>query len=165
MTEKEKVIAELQQYLRNIAVFSSEASAIIPDGIYSPETAEQIRSFQHRMGLAPTGVTDYLTFDALVRENRQVKEESRQPVMVAPIDNTDLPLYYGMENELVEKLKIMLNALADRHGNFNSLERNALFDRETEQEVMRWQKVIFAKENGRVDKFTWNTLSDYYLMK
>ncbi len=164
MTEREKVIAELQQYLRNIAKASSDGSAIIPDGIYSQETKEAVRAFQRQAGLEETGVTDYRTFDALVRENRKVIEESRLPNQVSPIGNSDLPLYYGMENEFVEKLKVMLNSVAQRHGNFNFLERDAVFDRETENEVQRWQSVIFTEENGVVDKLTWNTLSNYYLM-
>ena len=157
------MIAELQQYLRNIAKASSDAPATIPDGIYSEETRNEVAAFQQRSGLAETGEVDFFTFEALVKENRRVLEENSLPVQVAPIKNSDLPLYYGMENEFVEKLKIMLNSVADRHSNFNQLERNAVFDRETEDEVRRWQSVIYTTENGIADKFTWNTLSDYYL--
>ncbi len=165
MTEREVFIAEIQQYLRNIAKASSDVPAIIPDGIYSEETKEAIRGFQRSTGLAETGEVDFLTFDALVTENRRLLEERKQPNQVVSISNGDLPLYYGMENKLVEKLKAMLNLVADKHGNFNQLEGNALFDRDTENEVKRWQGVIFAEENGIVDKTTWNTLSDYFLLK
>ena len=165
VTEKERVIAEIQQYLRNIARSVSDEPTVIPDGIYSDDTKRAVSDFQRSVGLAETGVTDYATFDALVKENRRVISESRSPKQVMPIKNSDLPLYYGMENEFVEKLKIMLNSVADKHGNFRNLERNAVFDRETENEVKRWQKVVFTEENGVVDKFTWNTLSEYYLIK
>ena len=165
MTEKETVIAELQQYLRNIAKASSDAPAVIPDGIYSQETREAVADFQRRKGLSETGTVDFVTFEALVKENRRALEENRPPNQVAPITNGDLPLYYGMDNEFTEKLKIMLNSVADRHGNFNHLERNSFFDRETEAQVKRWQNVIFTEENGVVDKITWNSLSDYYLLK
>lgn len=158
------VILELQQYLRNIAKASSDEPAVIPDGIYSEETKEAVRDFQRSMGLDETGTVDYFTFDALVKENRRVIDENALPNQVAPITNSDLPIYYGMENSFVQKLKIMLNSVAERHSNFKMLESNAVFDRKTEEEVKRWQGVIFTEQNGVVDKFTWNTLSDYYLL-
>lgn len=164
MTEKEKVIYEIQQYLRNISKSRSDEPAIIPDGIFSSETENSVRDFQGLMGLDVTGRVDYLTFDALVRENQRVIEEGKAPVQVMSIENSDLPLYYGKENEFVEKLRIMLDFVADKHSNFKHLERGKVFDRETESEVKRWQRVIAVADNGVVDKFTWNSLAEYYFL-
>lgn len=164
MTEKEKAVFEIQQYLRNIAKAGSDAPAIIPDGIFSEETAENVRAFQRAKGLAVTGRIDFETFEALRDESERVISEASLPVQVTGIGNEDLPLSYGDENELVEKLKIMLNFVADAYGNFSSLERNGIFDRDTEEAVRRWQAVIFEEETGKVDKITWNSLANYYLL-
>ncbi len=165
VTEKEKVIFEIQQYLRNIAKSQSDAPAIIPDGIFSEETRQQVKKFQESVGLKVTGTVDYATFSALVKENERVSFQFSEPVQVTAIGNEDLPLSYGDENRFVEVLKTMLNFVAQSYGNFNALERNAIFDRDTEREVKRWQSVIFVEENGRVDKLTWNTLADFYLIR
>lgn len=165
MTEKEKVITEIQQILRRIAKSESDVPAIIPDGIYSEETSGAVRDFQRRYGLAVTGKVDYSTFEALVRENERLIFENSPPLQVLPIGNEDLPLSYGDENEAVEKLKIMLNALADKHGNFLPLVRNSLFDADTREMVRKWQSVIFTRETGEVDKETWNSLVSYYLIQ
>lgn len=164
MTEKEKVIYEIQQYLRNISKSRNDDSAIIPDGIYSAETADAVREFQRIMGLETSGRVDYPTFYALVKENQRGISENELPVQVMPIKNENLPLYYGMENEFVEKLRIMLDFAADKHRNLIPVGRGSNFDRNTEDAVRLWQKVVFAEENGVVDKYTWNTLAEYYLL-
>ncbi len=164
MTEKERVIFEIQQYLRNIAKSESDAPAIIPDGIFSEETSEAVKAFQRKKGLGVTGKVDFVTFEALRDESERVVFEASLPVQVTAIGNEDLPLIFGDENELVEKLKIMLNAVSDACGNFPSLERDSVFDRDTEKAVRRWQAVIFEQETGEVDKITWNSLATYYLL-
>lgn len=164
MTEKEKVIFEIQQKLRNISKGQSDAPAIIPDGIFSDETKKAVTDFQKSHNLNQTGRVDFATFEELKRENERVLFRESLPVQVMRIRNEDFPISYGDENEFVEKLKIMLNLVADRHKNFSSLERNSVFDRDTEDQVRKWQAVTFTRETGVVDKETWNSLAAYYLL-
>lgn len=164
MTEKEKVIFEIQQYLRNISKAESDAPAIIPDGIFSEETAEAIRAFQREKELTETGKVDFETFEALRNENGRVLFEASLPVQVMAIRNDDLPLSYGDENDFVEKLRIMLGSVADDYSGFPLVERGRKFDSDTERAVKRWQSVIFEDETGVVDKITWNSLATYYLI-
>jgi len=164
LTEKEKVIFEIQQKLRNIYKGQGDDPAIIPDGIFSDETKRAVTDFQKSQNLTRTGKVDFATFEALKTENERVLFRESLPVQVMRIRNEDFPLSYGDENEFVEKLKIMLNLVADRHKNFSSLERNSIFDRDTEEQVRRWQAVTFTRETGVVDKETWNSLASYYLL-
>lgn len=164
MTEKEKAVFEIQQYLRNIAKAESDAPAIIPDGIFSEETAEKVRAFQQKKGLDVTGQVNFATFEALRDESERVIYEAALPVQLMAIGNDDLPLVYGDENEFVQKLKMMLNKASDNYGNFPRLKRDSRFDEDTETAVRRWQAVIFEEETGKVDKITWNSLANYYLL-
>lgn len=164
MTEKEKVIFEIQQYLRNLAKSVSGEPAIIPDGIFSDETADEVRNFQMKNGLPVTGRVDFATFEALKKENARVLFEASLPLQVTGIGNEDLPLSYGDDSTFVETLKIMLNAVADRHGNFPALSRDSIFDTETQAAVRKWQEVVFVPITGEVDKVTWNSLAEYYLL-
>ena len=164
LTEKERTIFEIQQYLRNIAKSESDEPAIIPDGIFSVETAEYVRNFQKSKGLNTTGRVDFATFEALRDENERVVFEASLPIQVMAIGNEDLPLSYGDENDFVQKLKMMLNFVADAYDNFPKLKRDSFFDEDTEEAVRRWQSVIFVPETGEVDKITWNSLATYYLI-
>lgn len=164
MTEKERVIFEIQQYLRNIAKAESDEPAVIPDGIFSEETAEYVRAFQKNKGLDVTGKVDFATFEALRDENERAIFEASLPIQVMAIGNEDLPLSYGDENDFVQKLKMMLDFVADAYGNFPKLKKDSFFDKDTEEAVRRWQSVIFVPETGEVDKITWNSLAAYYLI-
>lgn len=78
LTEREEVIYEIQQSLRNIAKSKSDEPAIIPDGIFSGETKKAVLDFQQAMGLEETGVVDFITFEALRKENERVILVSRE---------------------------------------------------------------------------------------
>ena len=165
MTDKKTAIAELQQWLRNIQKSESDSPAIIPDGIFSPETTEIVKKFQQNKGLEATGIVDYLTWELIKQEDALVTSRRRPPKQVAPITNEDLPLVKGMNNEFTQKLKIMLNSVAERNANFSFLDIETEIDDAAVNEIKRWQRVAFFDETGVVDKETWNSLADYYLLK
>lgn len=164
MTERERVIAELQQYLRNIAKNESDEPAIIPDGIFSEETKKAVEDFQRQRGLTATGVVNYETWEALVRANRRAVYENTLPIQVAPIKNSDLPLTLGMNNPFVGTLKLMLDRVAEGYGNFSKTTDGNTFDEATRGQVIRWQEVAFLEKSGEVDRETWDSLARFYLL-
>lgn len=165
MREKEKVIYEIQQMLRNISKSNNDAPAIIPDGIFSEETRELVSDFQRSSGLPVTGSVDYRTFEKLKKENAKAVFLKKPPLQVIAIENEDLPLYYGDDNEFVRMLKIMLSSVADRHENFERLGADSLFDLDTQNALKQWQAVTFTEETGVADKGTWNSIASFYLTK
>lgn len=164
MTEKEKAVAELQQWLRNINKSSNDAPTIIPDGKYSTETRLYVEKLQREKGLSPTGVVDYATWEAIRLENEIALQQESLPLQVAPIKNENLPLKRGDDNLFVDALKLMLGLVAERFANFDfTAERG--FGEKTEEAVRHWQNIAFIDETGQADKPTWNSLAAFYLMK
>ena len=163
MTDKQKAITELQQWLRNVMKSESDDPAIIPDGIFSSETRIEVESFQRERGLPVTGIVDLVTWEALREADRLVTLERELPRQVAPISNEDLPLTIGLDNKFTDTLKLMLNHVAEIYRNFEFIEEEG-FSEATERNVRRWQSVAFLAETGEVDKATWNSLADFYLM-
>lgn len=164
MTDKQKAISELQQWLRNIMKNASDDPAIIPDGIFSSETRFEVESFQRERGLPVTGIVDLATWEALREASLMVDFNREAPRQVAPISNEDLPLIRGMNNKFTDTLKLMLNHVAENYRSFEFVEEQG-FAEATQRNVRRWQSVAFLAETGEVDKATWNTLSDFYLMQ
>ena len=165
MTDRERAITELQQYLRNIARKKSDEPAIIPDGIYSAETKKAVEDFQRQSGLTVTGVVNFETWEALVRENRRAAYESSLPIQVAPVLNEDLPLKRGDEGSLVSTLKLMLDKVAAGYGNFPEGTSGGIFDVTTEGQVIRWQEIAFIEKSGQADRETWDSLAQFYLIR
>lgn len=165
MTERERAITELQQYLRNISRNESDKPAIIPDGVYSEETKKAVEDFQRQTGLEVNGIVNFETWEGLVRANRRAVYENTLPVQIAPIRNEDLPLKRGDSGSLVKTLKLMLDSVADSYGNFNRSTEGDLFDEATEREVIRWQGIAFIGDNGEVNRETWDSLARFYLLQ
>lgn len=151
--------------LRLISKSNASSPAIIPDGRFSEETRELVRAFQLSSGLPDTGRVDYHTFEALKKERARALFKISPPLQVIAIENEDLPLYYGDDNEFVRMLKIMLSSVAERHGNFEKLDADSVFDLRTQKAVKQWQAVTFTEETGIADKVTWNSLASFYLTK
>ncbi len=163
MTDRQKAIGELQQWLRNISKSTSDAPAIIPDGIFSSETRIGVEEFQRERGLPVTGVVDLATWEALREADRFVNLEKELPRQVAPITNEDLPLVIGEDNRFTDTLKLMLNYVAENYGNFEFIEEKG-FGAKTQKGVRLWQSIAFLPETGAADKATWNSLADFYLL-
>ncbi|MGN0447589.1 MAG: peptidoglycan-binding protein [Acutalibacteraceae bacterium] len=162
MTEKETVIYELQQFLRNISRAFGEISLIIPDGIFSDSTETALKEFQKNESLPVTGKADFATWDRLREENKRAVFKGSEPNQVVYIKNEDLPLVLGMENNQVYTLKSMLKKAQSNFSNFLPAESNSIFDPITKENVIRWQKIAFLPPTGQVDKATWNSISDYH---
>ena len=164
MTEKEKAIAELQSYLRNLSRTDSDIERVVPDGIFGEETKNSVKSFQRKYGFEENGIVDYDLWTKITEENDKAVFLYSEPRQAGRISNSDLPLTVGMKNNIIYHLKTMLLFLSQRHNNFNAVTVNDIFDKEAEESILQWQRVIRAPDSGIVDKATWNSLADYYLM-
>ncbi|MBQ7295316.1 MAG: peptidoglycan-binding protein [Clostridia bacterium] len=157
-------VFEVQSYLRNIGRLDRDISRVVPDGIFGSETTEAVKSFQRKYGISETGIVDFETWESIKNKNSEAVFTASEPIQVVRITNEDLPLIKGTDNALVYTLHLMLNKLAESYANFTLLPLQSLFGENTEREVMRWQRVISHEETGEVDKLTWNSLAEFYLL-
>lgn len=161
MTENQKAVYEAQGYLRSISRTFGEIPLLIPDGVFGEETEKTVLAFQKKQGLVQTGIIDYETWTAIVKENDRAVFASSDTVL---IDKEMLPLRRGDKNDAILHLKAMLRYLGAKYRNFELVEVSDEFDEATEKSVRQWQRVIRAEETGEVDKLTWDRLVSYYRM-
>ena len=157
-------VFELQSFLSNIGKLDSDISKIVPDGIFAEETTLAVKSFQRKYGLSETGTVNFETWEMIKSKNSEAVFAAAEPLQIVRITDDNLPLVKGMDNNLVYTLHLMLNHIASRYDNFSPIPLQSLFDENTEREVKRWQRVISHTENGQVDKATWNSLAEFYLI-
>ncbi len=160
----DEIILELQGYLRNISRYDSDIPTVIPDGIFGDETTESIKAFQRKNSLEETGTVDFDTWNKLVAENKKAVFLFSEPVQTAPIRKEDFPLTEGKETHLNYNLNLMLSHLGRNFENFDILEITSAFTPQTTAQVKSFQKVISVPLTGDVDKETWNSLSQLYLI-
>lgn len=74
-------IRTLQTMLRAIGRINTEIPLVIPDGVYGPDTVAAVTSFQRVFGLPVTGVTNYGTWNEIVR----IYDDSLDPETVGDV--------------------------------------------------------------------------------
>lgn len=158
------IVLEFQGYLRNISRYDSDIPTVIPDGIFGDETTESLKAFQRKHSLAETGTVNFPTWEKLIEENKRAIFFFSEPEQTAPISNGDFPLEQGKETHLNYNLNLMLSHLGKNYENFDVLELTADFTAQTRAQVINFQKVIDKEQTGKVDKETWNSLSQLYLI-
>lgn len=157
-------VFELQSYLRNIGRVDKDISPVVPDGIFGNETTTAVKSFQKKYNLEQTGIVDFETWEDIKSKNAEAVFIYSDPIQIVRITNDDLPLVIGENNTLVYTLHLMLNNVSQNFTNFTFLPIGSIFSEGTQREVKRWQRVISHEETGEVDKITWNTLAQFYLL-
>ena len=157
-------VENLQRYLRQIALFDSSLPLIAIDGIYGQQTQEAVVAFQRMVGLEETGMVDYTTWTQLFEAYMESILLHEQPEGFSPFPRFPVGYSVGSGNRqfLVEIIQYMLNELSTEMIGIPRNAQGGLFDKDTEQGVLQFQKTQLLKETGRVDKATWNALVRAY---
>lgn len=165
MDEHKRAVYEVQEYIRNVAKVNKNIESLNPDGIYGQKTRDAVMGFQNEFNLLANGKVNFETWQKLLDESNKALFKLSEPIQLALIENDDLPLKTGDVNEAVYTLKLMIKHLSENYTNFTTPIINNKFDEATAEQIKIWQKVISVPQTGEVDKFTWNMLSEFYLLK
>lgn len=155
-------IRSLQTMLRTIASIEPRQMNVMPDGIYGSQTAAAVRSFQRRMGLNPTGVTDQTTHEAIVREyeGARIETEKAHPVQVT-LDPGQV-LRRDQSHPAVYLVQAMLTVLHDLVPAISAPTHSGGLDPQTAESLASFQSYAGLPPTGELDKRTWKDLSLYF---
>ena len=151
-------VTDLQRALRDISRAESEIEAIIPDGMFGPETTRAVQQFQRGHGLNPSGKADLETWNAIFDHAAQLRKDrapAREVQFFPPGEN----ILLGSSGDPVFAVQMMLHTLSDNFNNFDPVERSGFYDANTERQIRRFQNTAALPEHGVTDKPTWNALS------
>ena len=106
-------VRSLQTMLRVIAESDERQPSVIPDGIYSSQTAAAVSAFQRNHGLPPTGLTNQETWEAVVAEYEPalISLDSAQPLYV--LLNPGQVIRRGERHPHLHLVQAMLLVLAE----------------------------------------------------
>ena len=151
-------IRSLQTMLRTIAQVNPKQISVIPDGVYTSQTTDAVRSFQENHGLNPTGVTDQDTWDKIVEAYRpaQIETSPAQPIFVTL--NPGQTFRKGDRQPHIYLVQAMLRVLAEAYPGFPVVIVNGIFDDATQAAVIELQLLSGLEANGILDKQTWKHL-------
>lgn len=152
-------IRSLQTMLRTIASVEPGQVNVMPDGIYGPQTAEAVRSFQRRMGMPVTGTADSATHAAIVREYDRARIEADK---AWPLQITLDPLQVirrGERNNVIYLVQSMLTVMNLLHPEIPEPGHTGILDAATVESLAAFQTWAELPPTGELDKRTWKALA------
>lgn len=157
-------IRQLQTQLRTIASIEPGQMNVVPDGIYGPQTASAVRSFQRRMGLPQTGTVDPATLEQIRLSHDRAKVETGK---AWPIQVTLEPLQVirrGERNPVLYLVQSMLTVLKLRHPQLPAVGHTGVLDGQTVEALSVFQTFAELPPTGELDKRTWKSLAIQYAL-
>lgn len=161
---REAAIRNLQRYLRRLSYEAEWSILPIPvDGIFEGRTEEALSAFQAGAGLPVTGIADEDTYLALFNEyQRLTRKDQSVPIDFFPSIPPNYEAVEGEESSFVSLLQFMLSELTVIYDAYEPPPLSGYYDEATIEAVLRFQRIHDLPLTGRVDRLTFNRLSEEY---
>lgn len=160
--EHSKNVSELQGYLREISMNGTAVRPVIPDGIYSANTAAAVSDFQRAKGLPETGETDRATWEMILDTYYDIITNLSEQVGVNPLPSANTVLAKGDKGTAIIILQAMLNTLSGLFFNIPMNSLSGTYDSDTIKAVTEFQTVSGITPTGETDIRTWNALAELF---
>ncbi|SHJ12965.1 Peptidoglycan-binding (PGRP) domain of peptidoglycan hydrolases-containing protein [Clostridium cavendishii DSM 21758] len=156
-----KDVKRLQSMIMKIAQAYKQIPEINVDGNYDGRTQNVVLIFQKNFRLAQTGRVDINTWRNIVFVylNLNSGRDINTSDILLPFP---FELRLGDNNGYVGVLKEYMNVLAKNNYNINILPIDNIFDKATEINVRRLQKIFALRKTGIVNRETWEKIASTY---
>ena len=152
-------IRSLQTMLRVLSEHNDRYKALIPDGIYGPDTMSAVRVFQQYNRLPVTGVTDQQTWDAIVGAYELALVEVVLPEPLQVLLNPNDSVAPGGTGAIVYLAQVILTVLADCYHCVPAPAITGRLDGATQDALEVFQQLCGLPITGNLDCHTWRHLA------
>ena len=155
-------IRSLQTMLQVIAQNDADHPAVIPDGIYGPETMQAVAVFQRKHMLPVTGIADLITWEAIIPvfDLSLAKQDAAAPIEV--VWNPDSVILIGQSHPYVFLAQGILAVLSDVYHSVSKPSMTGVLDEITADSLSSFQMLAGLPMTGNLDRVTWTQLSRQY---
>lgn len=155
-------VRALQTMLRVISQSDNGIPTLIPNGVYGPETMAAVTAFQRRNALPITGVTDLVTWNAVVAAYRAALIEVGPAAPVYPVWQPGQVIRPGETNDHLYMIHGMLQAVGARFPSMPSCGGGNVHDEASVAAVQWLQSRSALAATGALDRMTWRFLARLY---
>lgn len=151
-------IRSLQTMLRTIAQTDPNQITVVPDGVYTNQTADAVRSFQENHDLPVTGSANQDTWDRIVAAYRpaRIETSAAEPIFITL--NPGQTFGPGDRHHHINLVQAMLLLLSEAYPDFPTVSFTGYYDSQTEQAIRTLQILSGLAPTGILDKQTWKEL-------
>ena len=160
---KKYVIMQIQQKLRELDYWANGTSKIAPDGIYGNMTRNDVKTFQEKYGINPTGIVDKETWDAINTVHKYIQNsvEGARAVYIFP-KNKNFLILPGITDDVMYVIIHMLNTIGEDYDDWGALPYGNSYGTDVQDAIRSFQRKNFLDDNGVIDPLTFNRLTDEY---
>lgn len=157
-----KAVTSLQTMLRTISECREGIPAVIPDGIYGPQTVRCVKAFQRMEGPPVTGTADETTWNAVRRAfaAARIEVEPAAPLQIEM--GVNAAMTEGCREPNVLLVQAVLHNLHGMYANLGDCPMSGVFDCDTAVAVRSLQHCCGMQESGILDKPTWRMAAALY---
>ncbi len=156
-------VKTIQYYLNILAYFNPQLMMVPLNGIFGPETAAAVRTFQSFYGLPVTGIVGINTWNTMNRIYTETVENLREGYS-GPRGKL-YPGYFlseGMQGTAVRDLQTYLSIIGKNYAVIPIIPVTGYFGEQTREAVTAFQTAFGLEPSGTVGPITWNTIVQQY---
>ena len=153
-------IRNLQRYLRVISATTPQIPPPPLDGVFDTATEESVRIYQELRGLPVTGRVNLETWNRVYSDYLAALElqAASEGLYLFPDSPLNYAVYPDEDHFLVLVIQYILNELRAAYDDIPQNAQSGIYDEQTRQGVLAFQRKNGLPENDRVDRATWNAL-------
>lgn len=148
--------------LRVLAEDDPSHKTVVPDGIYGPETMAAVTIFQRKHGLPVTGITDQITWEAIVEAYEPALIRIDEAIPLTVTLNPGQLIRKGERHPHVYLIQAMLTVLSEVYASIGKPDISGLVDEATSDALASFQQLSGLPMTGHLDKQTWKQLALQY---
>lgn len=155
-------VRNLQHFLRLISYYYNTVPAVIPDGIFSPQTKESVSGFQRTFSLPVTGVVDFDTWNHIITIFNEISEYEAEALLPQAFPATDFQINPGENPLCLYLIQAMMYSITAIFENFDDFTITGTHNNSSVNLVKHLQQLSYLEPNGIIDKKTFNTITAIY---
>lgn len=155
-------VRSLQTMLRVIAQTDDRQPSVIPDGIYSPQTAAAVSAFQRNHGLPVTGVADQDTWDAIHAQYEPALILIGEARPLEVVLNPGQIIRAGEKHPILYIVQGALIVLSQAYGSIPAPAVTGILDIPTARALADFQSISGLPSTGELDRITWDRIARHY---
>ena len=138
-----------------------------PNGVFSTQTEDAVRAFQQIFNLTPDGIVGKATWykiQSIYNAVKKLNELESEGLSLSEVSKQFTgTLSEGDTGLEVSVVQYYLRVIAEFNPKIAEVTPNGVFDEETKNAVLAFQREYGLPETGEVNEETWNKLSSVYL--
>ena len=155
-------VRSLQTMLRVIGQDAGRDLTVIPDGIFGPQTQQEVSRFQQERGIPVTGVADQQTWERIAAEFSDALTRTGPVEPVRIIMNPGKVFRRGEKSHFILLSQAMLLALSEIYSSVFAPSLSGILDEITSNSISSSQYISALPQSGELDKVTWKHLALQY---